>query len=119
MAVINVPKPPKSAFNKNRPLSTLLAWQLEHVQEAEFRLPVGHTTDVYVNAIKTEGQAADYIRQVTEKVHELHGSTLHKPKRKTRPSRRGIPIAAAAETPRKRSAKKTRSSKKKPRRPKP
>ena len=118
MAVINVPKPPKSAFNKNRPLSTLLAWQIEHVQEAELRLPVGHTTNVYVNAIKTEGEAADYIRQVTEKVHELHGSIVHKPKKKSRKSRGGIAMVAAAEAPRKRAPKKKAANKKKSRRPK-
>ncbi len=112
MAIINVPKPPKSAFNKNRPLSTLLAWQLEHVQEAEFRLPVGHTTDVYVNAIKTEGEAADYIRRVTEKVHELHGSPIRKAKIAKRESRRGMTIAAAEAKPaRKQKQKPVRASK--------
>jgi hypothetical protein len=108
MAVINVPKPPKSAFDKNRKLSTLLAWQLEHFQEAEFRLPVDHTTDVYVNAIKTEGDAADYIRQVTKKVHELHGVPIAKPKKKARPGR-GLTLAAAAK-PSKKKSKTTRKS---------
>lgn len=116
MAVINVPKPPKSAFNKNRRLSTLLEWQIYHAQEAELSMPVGHTTDVYVNTIKTEGEAADYIRQITEKVHELHGVPIPKPKKKTKTAPRGrIAIAAAAEPVRKR-PKTTRTSKTKSRR---
>lgn len=106
MAIINVPKPPKNAFNKNRKLSTLLAWQLEHVQEAEFRLPVGHTTDVYVNAIQTEGEAADYIRRVTEKVHELHGVPIGTAKKKAR-TRRGLTLAAAAKPARGKKSKRT------------
>jgi hypothetical protein len=100
MAVINVPKPPKNAFDKNRRLSTLLEWQIYHAQEAELALPVGQTTDIYVNAIKTEGEAAEYIRQVTEKVHELHGVPVAKPSRKK--SRRGLTLAASAQPKRKR-----------------
>src|SRR5947209_6698848 len=118
MAVINVPKPPKRAFDKNRRLSTLLEWQIYHAQEAELSLPVGQTTDVYVNTIKTEGEAADYIRQVTEKVHELHGVPISKPKKKPKAAPRGgIAIAAAAKPVRKK-PKTTRTTKTKSRRKK-
>ncbi len=72
MAIIKVPKPPKSAINKDRPISTLLKNQIRHLQEAEFRLPVSGQTDIYINAIKTEGEAAEYIRQVTAAIHEHH-----------------------------------------------
>lgn len=95
MAIISVPKPPKDAFNKGRPVSGLIKAHLEHLQRAEFRLPANLQTNIYINAIKTEGEAADYIRLVTERLHEAHGREVaSKPKKKTRTI---ATIAAAAE----------------------
>lgn len=89
MTTIKVPKPPKSALNKDRPISTLLKNQIRHLQEAEFRLPVSGQTDVYINAIKTEGEAAEYIRQVTAAIHAHHAmraaERMAKSKAKSRP----------------------------------
>ncbi len=73
MTLIPVPKPPKSAMNPNRPVSTLLKNQIRHLQEAELRLPARLQTSIYINAIKTEGEAADYIRLVTQALHKAHG----------------------------------------------
>lgn len=73
MTLIPVPKPPKSAMNPNRPVSTLLKNQIRHLLEAEFQLPVRLQTNIYVNAIKTEGEAADYIQRVTKALHKAHG----------------------------------------------
>lgn len=73
MVLIPVPKPPKSAMNRNRPVSNLLRNQMEHLQRAEFRLPIKQQTNIYINAIKTEGEAADYIRRVTQAIHDAHG----------------------------------------------
>ena len=72
MAIIEVPKPPKSAWNPNRPVSTLLKSQVEHLFEAERRLPHKYKTQIYINAIKTEGEAADYIQKVTVAIHRAH-----------------------------------------------
>ncbi|HZR57715.1 MAG TPA: hypothetical protein VFA74_12635 [Terriglobales bacterium] len=69
MTVIKVPKPPQSAFDKNRPVSALLKNQILHLHEAESRLPVRQQTNIYINKIKTEGEAAEYIREVTAKLH--------------------------------------------------
>ncbi len=73
MVLIPVPKPPKSAMDRNRPVSKLLRNQMEHLQRAEFRLPIKQQTNIYINAIKTEGEAADYIRRVTHAIHDAHG----------------------------------------------
>ena len=35
MALIHVPKPPKSAYDPNRPLGSLLRSQVEHLREAK------------------------------------------------------------------------------------
>jgi len=95
MTVIKVPKAPQSAYDPNRPLSTLLKMQIEHSHEAEKRLPTRYRSEIYVNAIKTEGEAANYIRAVTEAIHEAHADAeraRRAPKRKRR-----IEIAAVAD----------------------
>ena len=93
MTVIKVPKPPKSAFNRNRPVSALLKNQILHMQEVEFRFPARDQTNIYINKIKTEGEAAEYLRQVTARLHPEGTSQMafenaaggkRKPARKTR-----------------------------------
>jgi hypothetical protein len=115
MVLIPVPKPPKSAMNPDRPVSKLLRNQVEHLQRAEFRLPLKQQTNIYINAIKTEGEAADYIRRVTEAIHGAHGvepkgaapgpaAVTHQRKS------RGRDIAAVAEVRPSRKAKTARAS---------
>ncbi|MGO9403380.1 MAG: hypothetical protein ACLPVW_07905 [Terriglobales bacterium] len=72
MTLIAVPRPPKSAHNPDRAVSSLLKWQIEHLHQAEKRLPLRYHSEVYVNAIKTEGEAARYIHDVTEAIHTAH-----------------------------------------------
>ena len=112
MAIIKVPTPPQSAMNKERPVSSLLKTQLVHMQEAEFRLPARAQTNVYINSIKTEAQAADYIRRVTEALHEEHGA-MTKPVKKSKARPVTLPSIAGAANRKSSSRKKTSSSKKK------
>ena len=96
MTLIHVPRPPKSAFDPNRPVSALLMSQMEHLRHASSNLPLRYRSEIYVNAIKTEGEAARYIREVTEAIHSAHGDAAvaraRCPKRK-----RVIEIAAVAD----------------------
>jgi len=78
MALIHVPRPPQSAMNPNRPVNALLKAQMLHLHDAEMKLPVRHHTNIYINAIKTEGEAANYIRQVTEAIHAAHAAAAAK-----------------------------------------
>ena len=89
---------PENAINKDRPVSGLLKAQILHLHEAERRLPLRHHTDIYINAIKSEGEAAEYIRAVTEAIHDAHAAAAA---RRARPRRKDvIEIAAVAdETP--------------------
>lgn len=118
MVLIPVPKPPKSAMNPDRRVSALLQSQVEYLQDAEFRLPVKMQTNIYINSIKTEGQAADYIRRVTKALHEAHGvePSGHAAPLKIvakKKSVRGPDIAAvAAKTKRKKTAAKKTAKKK-------
>ena len=70
MVLIHVPKP-KDAYNPDRPVGSLLKTQAEHLREAESKLPLRYRRkiDAYIKAIKTEGEAAAYIRTVTEAIH--------------------------------------------------
>jgi hypothetical protein len=72
MPVIPVPKPNKKAMNPNRPANALLLSQVSHLQHAERRLPLKYRSKIYTHAIETEGEAARYIREVTEAIHEAH-----------------------------------------------
>jgi len=90
MTLVHVPRPPQSALNPDRPVNTLLKAQIQHLHEAERNLPPRHRTDIYINAIKTEGEAAEYIRRVTTAIHKAHEEAAAK-------RGRGIVIAAAAD----------------------
>lgn len=94
MTMIKIPRP-EGAYNPNRPVSGLLKMQIRHLHEAERRLPLRLHTDIYINAIKTEGEAAEYIRRVTEAIHAAHEAAAAKRSKPKR--RRGIEIAAAAD----------------------
>ena len=69
MAVIKVPKPAQGSFNKNRPVSALLRNQILHMHEVERKFPPSRHSGVYINEIRTEGEAADYIQKVTARLH--------------------------------------------------
>jgi len=72
MTIIHVPKPSKQAMNPHRPVSGLLLAQIQHLQHAERRLPLAYRSKIYTHAIQTEGEAARYIRQVTDAIHRAH-----------------------------------------------
>jgi hypothetical protein len=74
-------------------------------------LPLRHRTDIYINAIKTEGEAADYISRVTEAIHAAHAAAAAKrARRAAKPKPAGIDIAAVADdSPRKKGKKKGNS----------
>lgn len=74
--VIKLPKPDRSAFNPHRLLekNQLIRAQFEHFQEAEKALPAELQTGIDVASIKTEGQASDYIRRVTQAIHKGGGT---------------------------------------------
>lgn len=112
MTVIRVPVPAKNSFNPDRPVSGLLKAQILHLQDAEKRLPLDLRSNIYINAIETEGEAAEYIRQVTEAVHEAHAQAAQRRAKRRRGARPSIEIAAAADEPSVRKPKKKVARKK-------
>jgi hypothetical protein len=73
--IIRVPKPGRGAYNPNRPLrsNALVAAAVQHFSEAEKNLPADLRTGIDVASIATEGEAAEYIRKVTEAIHQSGG----------------------------------------------
>jgi len=120
MVLISVPKPPKSAYNPDRPATSLLKAHVEHMREAESKLPLKYRSEFYAKAVRTEGEAAEYIRDVTEAIHEAHADA--EKRRRTRKPKRKLEIAAAADQdaraahkPRAKKAKKSVGSKRRKR----
>ncbi len=111
MKIVKVPKPSSDSMNQKRAVSSLLKTQMLHLQEAEFCLPADYQTNIYINSIKTEGEAAEYIRQVTERIHEAHTARIRRAKPKPK-RERTFAIAAAAAKPPKKKAKKSAAKKK-------
>ena len=68
MSVVHVPRPPKSAMNKHRRISDLIRKQIVHLSHVEKNLP-GERAGIDPGSIKTEGEAARYIEQVTARLH--------------------------------------------------
>ena len=96
MAVIRVPRP-KSVFDPDRPASSLLLAQVEHLQKAELNLPLKYVSKKYTRAITTEGEAAAYIQEVTEAIRQAHDDAERA--RRAAGQKKRLTIAAAAEQP--------------------
>ena len=67
--VKRVPKTAKSAYDHDRPISTLIEHQLKHMREVERSLAEEEQTGIDIATIKTEHQASQYIHRVTAKLH--------------------------------------------------
>jgi hypothetical protein len=73
--LIRVPKPNRSkSYQPHRPIerNVLLLNQIKHFKELEEGLAPKHKTGIAHEEIRTEGQAAEYIKRMTLKMHELH-----------------------------------------------
>jgi hypothetical protein len=76
--VVPIPKPPESAFNKDRKAGLLLQSQALHLRHGLARYvqkvarhlhKVGELLATDVSTLKTEGQISEYARQVTGILH--------------------------------------------------
>jgi phospholipase C len=68
--MIAIPEPSPAAMDRQRPISGLLLDQVDHYHKAELTLlPPTERTGIDIHKIRTEAQASEYIRRVTEKLH--------------------------------------------------
>jgi hypothetical protein len=72
MAKIVVPKTPARAFNPHRRPSDLLRKQIEHLEWALLPAALRHPKRLRANTVRTEGQAAEYIALLTERVQQAY-----------------------------------------------
>ena len=75
--VVVVPQPARGSYNPKRPLSknTLLANQVRHFRELEKTRPAQEQTGHDPQKIRTEGEAAEYLRKMTALLHPLGKKT--------------------------------------------
>jgi hypothetical protein len=99
MLPIPVPRP-KNAMNPDRPVNALLQAQIQHLQHAERRLPLRYRSEIYTHAIQTEGEAAEYIREITEAIHRAHKDAAAERAKRAARQKKGLRIVAAARSSR-------------------
>src|SRR5205807_8788948 len=97
--VVKVVRPHAKRFEPDRPITDLVRNQLMHLSLAQRHLPKQHHHPADVYSIKTDAQAAEFIRHVTAKLHSLKGKAA-KPKQKTKP-RKSKPAKTSARRKRK------------------
>src|ERR1022692_3804686 len=93
---IIVPRP-RSVRDPNRPVSSLLLAQVKHLREAEKSLPSKYQSGIFSYAVQTEGEAARYVRAVTEAIHAALDDAAAQRVRKAPKRKRVIEIAAVAD----------------------
>ena len=96
MTVVYFPQP-KSVRDPDRPVSSLLLAQVKHLREAEKSLPPKYHSGIFSHAIQTEGEAARYIRLVTESIHAAHDDAASERVTRAPKRKRVLDIAAAAD----------------------
>jgi hypothetical protein len=96
MEPIIVPRP-KSVRDPNRPVSSLLLAQVKHLREAEQSLPPQYQSGIFSRAVQSEGEAARYVRAVTEAIHAAHDDAAAHRVRRVPKRKRGFDIAAVAD----------------------
>ena len=77
MILIEVPKTPRKAFNKNRKLrpGSLLLKQVDHLEWAALPASQRKPHQLLKTKVKTEGQAAERIAQLTQMVLGANSTT--------------------------------------------
>ncbi len=82
--VISIPKPARRSYDPARSLdkNLLIKAQVQHFHEVDRHLPDELQTGIDPDSVRTEGEAAEYIRTVTERLHGL-GERREKARRAT------------------------------------
>jgi hypothetical protein len=111
MDPIIVPRP-KGVRDPDRPVSSLLLAQVKHLREAEKSLPPRYHSGIFSHAIQTEGEAARYVRAVTEAIHAAHDDAAAERVRRARKPKEVVEIAAVADEAAERSARERSSTEK-------
>jgi hypothetical protein len=96
MTVVYFPQP-KSVRDPDRAVSSLLLAQVKHLREAEKSLPPRYHSGIFSHAIQTEGEAAEYVRAVTEAIHRAHDEAPAERVRRRARKPKGVIVGAVAD----------------------
>jgi hypothetical protein len=96
MTVVYFPRP-KSKRDPDRAAGSLLLVQVKHLREAEKSLPPKYHSEIFSHAIQTEGEAARYVRAVTDAIHQAHDDAVAARVKKAPKRKKVIEIAAVAD----------------------
>jgi hypothetical protein len=72
MTVIKVPKTPRKAYNPDRIASGLIQAQIQHLEAAAGLFPAKRARRA---RLRTEGESADYIAQLTAQIYARAGAS--------------------------------------------
>ena len=75
--VVKVQRPHAKRFEPDRAITDLVRNQLMHLSLAQRQLDKKHHHPADVYSIKTDAQAAEFIRHVTAKLHALKGKATN------------------------------------------
>jgi hypothetical protein len=112
MDPIIVPRP-KGVRDPNRVAGTLLLAQVKHLREAEKDLPARYQSGIFTHAIRSESEAAEYVRAVTEAIHAAHDDAAAARVKRVSKREDVISIAAQADEAAERKRKSASKGKKK------
>ncbi len=75
MAIVYFDRP-KGKRDPNRDANALLLAQVQHLREAEKGLPPEYHSGIFSQAIRTEGEVAEYVKLVTDAIHRAHADAV-------------------------------------------
>jgi hypothetical protein len=75
--VVKVQRPHAKRFEPDRPITDLVRNQLMHLSLAQRHLDKKHHHPVDVYSIKTDAEAAEFIRHVTARLHARKGKATN------------------------------------------
>ena len=96
--VMKVPKPPKSAYDHDRFISSLIQHQIRHFHDVEKSLLKDGQRLTDISKIKSELQASKYLKKMTALLHPQGAEKSRGPAKRKKPTTRRRIVKRAAKT---------------------
>ena len=96
--VMKVPKPPKSAYDHGRFISSLIHHQLRHFHDVEKSLLKDGQKLTDISKIETELQASKYLKKMTALLHPQGSGKPRRLAKRKKPAPRKRIVKRAAKT---------------------
>jgi hypothetical protein len=96
--IMKVPKPPKSAYDHGRFISSLIHHQLRHFHDVEKSLLKDSQKLTDISKIETELQASKYLKKMTALLHPQGSEKPRRLAKRKKPAPRKRIVKRAAKT---------------------